>query len=142
MEQTEGDVTDYAVIEAAVLEARERFNLQVVAFDSWNARDLVNRLMAEEVPMIEFVQGPKSYHPAMQALEMAYISGQLAHGGDPVLTWCASNLVARRDQNLNMAPDRKRSADKIDDMAALLMAIGVSCETVETNVIEQGFVVI
>ncbi len=126
LEQTEGDVTDYAVIEAAVLEARERFNVQEIAFDSWNARDLVNRLVSADVPMIEFVQGPKSYHPAMQALEMAYISGNLIHGGDPVLTWCASNLVARKDQNLNLAPDKKRSADKIDDMAALLMAIGIS----------------
>ena len=76
--------------------------------------------------MIEFIQGPKSYHPAMQALELAYMAGNLAHGGDPVLAWCASNIVARRDQNMNMAPDKKRSADKIDDMTALLMAVGVS----------------
>jgi len=76
--------------------------------------------------MIEFIQGPKSYHPAMQALELAYIAGNLAHGGDMILNWCASNLIARRDDNLNMAPDKKRSADKIDDMAALLMAVGVS----------------
>ena len=26
---------------------------------------------------------------------------------------------------MNMAPDKKRSADKIDDMTALLMAIGI-----------------
>lgn len=126
LKQTEGDVTDYAVIEADILDACERFNIQSLAYDKWNASDLVNRLVAQEVPMIEFIQGPKSYHPAMQALERAYISGALAHGGDPLLNWCASNIVARRDQNLNMAPDKKRSADKIDDMAALLMAIGVS----------------
>jgi phage terminase large subunit-like protein len=62
----------------------------------------------------------------MQVLERAYISGQFAHGADPLLNWCASNLIARRDDNMNMAPDKKRSADKIDDMTALLMAIGVS----------------
>lgn len=126
MEQTEGEVTDYAVIEAAVLDARERFNLQAVAFDRWNATEMVGRLLDADVPMIEFVQGTKSYHPAMSELERLYIGKRLAHGGDPVLTWCASNLVARRDQNLNMAPDKKRSADKIDDMTALLMALGVS----------------
>jgi hypothetical protein len=27
---------------------------------------------------------------------------------------------------MNMAPDKKKSADKIDDMAALLMAVGIS----------------
>ncbi|AHN74694.1 terminase [Pandoraea pnomenusa] len=126
IEQTDGDVTDYAVIEAAVLDAVARFNVQNIGYDRWNASDLVNRLVEKDVPLVEFVQGPKSYHPAMQALERAYIGGNVAHGGDPVLTWCASNLVARRDQNLNMAPDRKRSADKIDDMVALLMAVGVS----------------
>lgn len=126
IEQTEGDVTDYAVVENAVLEIRHRFNLQTLAYDRWNAAELVQRLVVAEVPMIEFVQGTKSYHPAMQELERTYISGDLSHGGDPVLAWCASNLVARRDVNMNMAPDKRNSADKIDDMAALLMAIGVS----------------
>jgi phage terminase large subunit-like protein len=125
LKQTEGDVTDYAIVEQDIVEACERFNVQLLAYDKWNATDLVNRLVAQELPLIEFIQGPKSYHPAMQALERAYISGKLAHGGDPLLNWCASNLVSRRDQNLNMAPDKKRSADKIDDMVALLMAVGV-----------------
>lgn len=124
--QTEGNVTDYGVIEHDILEVCERFDVQLIAYDRWNASDLVNRLVEAELPMIEFVQGPKSYHPAMQALERAYIAGKLAHGGDMILNWCASNLIARRDDNLNMAPDKKRSADKIDDMAALLMAVGVS----------------
>lgn len=132
LEQTPGEVTDYAVIEQAVLDVRERFNLQTVAFDRWNATEMVGRLIDAEVPMVEFVQGTKSYHPAMQELERAYIGGKFAHGDDPVLAWCASNLVARRDVNMSMAPDKKRSAEKIDDMTALLMAIGVSL-TAETE---------
>ena len=142
LEQTEGEVTDYRVIKAAVLEARDRFNLQAIGFDRWNAAPLASELLEEEVPMVEFIQGPKSYHPAMQELERHYIAKKLAHGGDPVLAWCAANLVARRDANMNTAPDKKRSADKIDDMVALLMAIGVSGAGAETNEIEQGFVVL
>jgi phage terminase large subunit-like protein len=126
IEQTPGDVTDYAAIETRVVEICERFNVQQIAYDKWNATDLVNRLVAGGVPMIEFVQGPKSYHPAMQALERHYVAGNVAHGGDPVLNWCASNIVARRDVNMNMAPDKKKSADKIDDMVALLMAVGLA----------------
>lgn len=126
LEQTEGEVTDYSVIEQAVIDVHERFNLQQMAFDGWNASDLVSRLIKVEVPMLEFIQGTKSYHPAMTELERAYISGRLTHDGDPVLAWNASNLVARRDVNLNMAPDKRKSPDKIDDMAALLMAIGIS----------------
>jgi phage terminase large subunit-like protein len=126
LKQTPGNVVDYAIVEQDILETFEKFNIVAIGYDRWNATDIVNRLVDAELPMIEFIQGPKSYHPAMQALELAYIAGNLVHGGDQLLNWCASNVVARRDQNLNMAPDKKNSADKIDDMAALLMAIGVS----------------
>jgi phage terminase large subunit-like protein len=124
--QTDGDVCDYEKVEADILAACKRFKPGAIAYDAWNASDLVNRLTAASLPMVQFIQGPKSYHPAMQALERAYIAGNFAHGKDPVLTWCASNLVARTDQNMNMAPDKKRAPEKIDDMTALLMAIGAS----------------
>ncbi|OZI64609.1 terminase large subunit [Bordetella genomosp. 4] len=137
--QTEGDVTDYAVIERDVLAAVERFQIEAIAYDNWNAADLVNRLVSAQVPMVQFVQGTKSYHPAMQALERAYVGRKLAHGGDPILYWCASNLVARRDVNLSMAPDRKRSADKIDDMAALLMAVGLATASEDGEDLSEFF---
>lgn len=126
MTQTPGNVVDYAVIEAAIKEDFERFQPKAIAFDDWNAQDIANRLLADDLPLIKFIQGPKSYHPAMQELERAYKSGQFRHGGDPVLQWNAANLVPRYDANMNMAPDKKRSPDKIDDMAALFMAIGVA----------------
>jgi len=74
----------------------------------------------------------------MQACEIAYISGALRHGGNPILQWNAANLVPRYDVNLNKAPDKKRSADKIDGMAALLMAFGLAAsEDVEGD--SSGF---
>ena len=89
--------------------------------------------------MVQFIQGPKSYHPAMQELEKSYIAGNLVHGGDQVLQWCAANLVPRYDANMNMAPDKKRSPEKIDDMSALLMAIGVSLTPSDTITIGDDY---
>jgi phage terminase large subunit-like protein len=117
---------DYAVIERDIIADCERFHPSVVAYDDWNASDLVNRLVDQEVPMINFIQGPRSYHPAMQELERAYISGRLVHENSPVLTWHAANMAARYDQNMNSAPDRRKSSEKIDGMCALLMAVGVA----------------
>lgn len=131
VEQTPGDTVDYAVIEQAIRADVDRFAPQKIAFDDWNARDLCNRLAEDGLPMVKFIQGPRSYHPAMQEVERAYRSGELVHGGDPVLRWCASNVVPRYDANLNMAPDKKRSPDKIDDMAALYMAVGVALVDVD-----------
>ena len=70
----------------------------------------------------------------MQEFERAYVSGNFHYGHDPVLTWNASNLVTRTDQNMNTAPDKKKSSDKIDDMVALLMAFGVVNQTRDTNI--------
>ncbi|MEQ8409117.1 MAG: terminase large subunit [Gammaproteobacteria bacterium] len=125
LKQTEGDSIDYDVIFQDIIKIIDGINLQVIAYDRWNATDIVSRLVLKGIPMIEFVQGHKSYHPAMKALEKKYIDGNLAHGGDPVLEWCASNLISRKDVNLNDAPDKRKSADKIDDIVALIMSIGV-----------------
>jgi phage terminase large subunit-like protein len=123
--ETPGEVTDYDEIFKKVLWVKEHFNLIAVAYDQWNAAQLASKLTNEGVTMLQFIQGPKSYHPAMKKFEGAYYSKKFVHGADPVLTWCASNLVVRNDANMNMAPDKKRSADKIDDMTALFMAIGI-----------------
>lgn len=137
--QTEGDVADYDHIERDVLEDWKEFQPRKVAYDPWNATQLVTRLQNHGLELEIFIQGPRSYHPAMQALEVAYTTGKFAHGGNPVLRWNAANLVPRYDVNMNMAPDRKRSADKIDGMAALLMAFGVAAREVEESDDAAGF---
>jgi phage terminase large subunit-like protein len=120
------EAIDYTPIEKKIIEVKENFNLKAVGYDGWNASQTVQRLSAANVQMEQFIQGPKSYHPAMQALEIAYLNGALVHGNDPILNWNASNLIAREDVNLNKAPDKKRAAEKIDDMCALLMAVGTA----------------
>lgn len=134
------EAIDYAPIEEKVIEAHEQFQLVSVGYDGWNASQTAQRLSDAGVAMEQFIQGPKSYNPAMQALEIAYLNGRLAHGNDPVLNWNASNLIARVDQNLNCAPDKKKAAEKIDDMCALLMGVGRSIAHIDSEQIEQGFV--
>ena len=124
--QTEGDVADYNVIRETVIADWERFSPVKVAYDPWNATQLALELAEAGIEMEKFIQGPRSYHPAMQACEIAYISGNLRHAGDPILLWNAANLVPRYDANRNSAPDKKRSADKIDGMVALLMCFGLA----------------
>jgi len=130
---------DYDVIEKNIIELNERFQIISVGYDSWNATQTVSRLTIAGVNMVQFIQGPKSYHPAMQALEVKYLDKKLIHGDDPVLNWNASNLVARQDVNLNNAPDKKKSTEKIDDMVALLMGLGLCVGEQETEPEFQAF---
>lgn len=131
MIETPGEVTDYDAVFNKVIEVSQKFKLVSVSYDSWNAAQIASKLEKNNITMVQFIQGPKSYHPPMKHFEEAYLDGRFRHGGDPVLTWCASNIVPRLDQNMNMAPDKKKSADKIDDITALLMAIGTMISTEE-----------
>lgn len=135
---TDGDVTDYAVVERDILADCERFQPLEIAYDTWNATDLANRLVAAGLPLVQFIQGARSFQPGFQALERAYIAGKLHHGGDPVLTWNASNLVPRRDDNMNLKPDKKRSADKIDGMVCLLMAMARATVDTDSRSVYEG----
>lgn len=122
---TPGDVTDYEFIEADVASALDRFDIRAIGFDPWNARDMANRLIAKGAPMIEFRQGPASFNAPMKEFERHVIAGTLDHGGDPILTWMASNIVARKDVNDNMAPDKQKSEEKIDGIVAAVEGVGV-----------------
>lgn len=133
---TPGNVTDYAFIERDILWALETFNVQAIGFDPWNATDLVNRLLEKNAPMVLFRQGHGSFNGPMKELDRLYLKGLLDHGGDPILAWNASNVVARKDVNENIAPDKSRSQEKIDDYVALVMAIGMS-SAAETNVYQS-----
>lgn len=120
---TPGDVTDYEFVERDIDAALSRFNVQGWAYDPWQAMDLINRLTGKGAPMVEMPQTISRLNGGMRALARYYLSGRFDHGGDPVLNWCASNVVARRDANDNIAPDRKNSEEKIDPFAALVNAM-------------------
>lgn len=126
IKQTGGNVADYGVIFNDVLEDYRRFNPRMLAYDPYNAMTLVNQLTGEGVPMQMFIQGAKSYHPAMQAFERAYKSGKLIHDGNPVLQWNMANVVPRYDPNMNIAPNKQRSADKIDGACTTFMCFGLA----------------
>ncbi len=68
-------------------------------------------------------QGFASMSAPMKELEKLVLARQLNHGGNPVLTWMADNLVALEDPAGNIKPDKKSSIERIDGMVALIMGL-------------------
>lgn len=122
------EIIDYDMVADTIIKAKGTFNLQMVGFDDWNSKQIEKKLTDAKVPMQRVIQGPRSYHPAMKDIEERYTTARIAHGNDPVLAWNASNIVVRRDSNNNMAPDKNKSLEKIDDFVSLLMADVVRLE--------------
>jgi phage terminase large subunit-like protein len=120
---TEGDVIDYAQVEAQIDADARRFDVREVAFDPWSATQMAQNLQAAGLVMVEFRQGFRSMSEPLKEWQKLIISGRYRHGGNPVMRWMADNLVVRTDPNGNLAPDKSRSHEKIDGAVAAVMAL-------------------
>lgn len=130
IEMTPGNSADHRVIRQRIVEDCDRFNVQQVGFDPFNAAKIVIELSEEDgVEMVQFRQGMLSMGPPTKEMLHLIHSGRFRHGGNPVLRWMASNLAAREDHAQNIMPDRKKSSEKIDGIVALVMAVGLAIKS-------------
>jgi len=128
IEPTPGKAIDKHFIAARLAELTNRFDVRGIAFDRWGMQDLKAILNREGIalPLVEWGQGFVSMGPAVDAFETAMLSGKLKHGLNPVLRWSAGNLVYEMDPAGLRKPSKNRSIDRIDPMAATIMAMGLS----------------
>jgi len=126
LEMTPGNVIDYEIVRARVNEICSTFNVQGIAYDRWNATQIVTQLEGDGIRMVQFGQGFASMSAPAKELERLVVSGELQHGGDPVLRWMAANAAAETDAAGNVKPSKKRSRDRIDGIVALIEAIGLA----------------
>ena len=122
---TDGNVVDYAFILAEIERLAGQFSIKEVGYDRWGTALIVQKL--QDLGGAEWVvpigQGFASMSPPMKELGKLIAERKLGHGGNPVLSWMADNLVAREDPAGNIKPDKERSREKIDGMVALIMAL-------------------
>ena len=129
LKATPGLTIDYDHVLADIVEATGGMNLASVAFDNWNInalRQAMDRL-GIALPLLPFIQGYKSYSPAIREFEVAATESRLIHGGHPVLRWCISNTVLLHQPGTpqqNRKPEKRRTYGRIDLAVAALMAVG------------------
>jgi phage terminase large subunit-like protein len=125
---TPGNTTDYAFIEAAIVQLASIYQIQSIAFDRTFAGEIVQHLQEElgHDRLIQFGQGFLSMAAPTAELLRLFKGGELQHGGQPVLRWNASNLALASDPAGNQKPDKTKSTEKIDGISALVMALGIA----------------
>ena len=122
---TPGEIVDYAWILHQIDEDMQNYDILEIAFDRWGATKIQTALMelGGEDFVVQFGQGFASMSPPTKDLERLIAEHQIAHGGHPILTWMAHNLVVRMDPAGNIKPDKEKSTERIDGMVALIMAL-------------------
>ena len=132
---TPGASVDLEHVAADMLEIFADMDVRAVAFDRWRIDQLRRELdrMGAELPLVEFGQGFQSFSPALDVLEAELLNGRIAHGGNPLLTWCAANAVVTRDPSGGRKLDKAKATGRIDGLQALAMAMGVASRATEAQ---------
>lgn len=135
---TPGNVTDYDFIESQIGRDRDTFAIKEIAYDRWNAQQLVNNLISDGAPMITMGQGFASMSAPTKDLQRLILTGTeekptIRHGGNPLLRWMVDNFAVAMDPAGNVKPDKANAGDKIDGVVALIMAIARAMAAKETE---------
>jgi phage terminase large subunit-like protein len=121
---TPGNVVDYEAVRQTLQDWAAEFSIQEIAFDPWNATDLVTRLQAMDgFTCVPIRQGFASLSAPTKSLEKAILSKTLRHDGHPVLRWNLSNVAVETDAAGNLKLSKKVSTERIDGAAALVSAV-------------------
>lgn len=121
---TPGDVVDYEAVRAKLKEWAGRYDVREVAFDPWNATDLVTRLQEQDgFTCVPIRQGYASLSAPTKSTEKLIASRMLHHDGHPVLRWNVSNAAVETDATGNIKLSKRASTERIDGAMALVMAV-------------------
>jgi phage terminase large subunit-like protein len=122
---TEGNLTDYAVIEADLRADCDRFDVQEIVIEKFGALHLASNLATCGAPVRLENKNAKVCTPPAKELEARIRAGEIRHPGTSFLTWQISNACVerRRDGSLLPVKDGPNSANKIDAVDAILLAL-------------------
>lgn len=121
---TPGTTVDYDWIKRDIKLACERLQVQGIAFDRWNSNQLVNDLLNDGIPMIEFGQGFGSMSAPMKEFMVRVLNKKMEYSSS-LLYWAVSNVVSETNPAGDIKPDKSKVKEKIDPAVASIMALGV-----------------
>jgi phage terminase large subunit-like protein len=121
--KTEGNIADYNQIEHDILRLIEQYDFQGLDYDHAYAGNVASNLANQGVQCTSLRQGFLSLTAPTNELERMAVGGLLEHFNNPVMRWMISNVVLDVDAAGNIKPNKAKSQNKIDGVAALINAI-------------------
>lgn len=123
---TEGAEVDYREILQAAIDANAHSPSISCPIDPHGAANLSHQMQDEGLQPISITQNYTHMSDPMKELEAAIESGRFHHDGNPLMTWCISNVIGKHisgDDDV-VRPIKQGNDNKIDGAVALIMAIG------------------
>ena len=121
---TDGDVQDYNFIRAKINELSKKYRIQAIAYDRWNASQIVIDLQNDGATLDPFGQGFVSMSMPTKDLEVQIVAKNIIHDNNPAMNWMLSNVALQEDPAGNIKVAKNKSKEKVDGIIALIMALG------------------
>lgn len=128
--ETMGNVTDYGIIEGDLKDDCKKFNVQEIAFDPYQAQQMMQNMMAYGAQCVEVRPQVMNFSEPMKELDRLSRSydqrtgtSRLHWDGNEVMRWCVGNCVNYKDAKDNIYPRKDNDDDKIDGVVAAIMAL-------------------
>lgn len=127
---TPGNIIDQDFIEDDLRRIFDIYDCEKVAYDPWNASQIVTHLKNEGMTMVPMRQGYATLSPISKSFETLLLSCKVRHGRNPVLAWNMSCTSLMQDVNGNIKPVKpeRSTGMRIDGILATIMATGVALE--------------
>jgi phage terminase large subunit-like protein len=121
--ETPGNVVDYRRIEADIKETASQFVVREIAYDRYNATQIILNLQDEGFTMVPFGQGFKDMSPPTKEIYTLVLQNRIIHNNHPVLRWNFDNVCVETDAAENIKPSKKYATERIDGAVASIMAL-------------------
>jgi len=121
---TPGNITDYDQIREFIRGLAERYRIREIAYDRWNATQLITQLQEDGANCVPVGQGYASLSAPAKEFEALVLGRRIRHGGNPVLRWMAANVAIEGDAAGNIKPSKSKSTERIDGIVSAIMACG------------------
>jgi phage terminase large subunit-like protein len=120
---TGGTTADYGFIRRKINELQGICNVVKISCDQWNAYSLATDLQGDGFEVVFCRQSFGNLSEPTKRLEKMVLSAEVQIDANPVTEWMFRNVALDIDANDNIKPNKKKSGEKIDGVAATLDAM-------------------
>lgn len=122
---TPGNVVDYSAIRKVVYELQEKCQIHSIGYDEWNAWETTADFAGNGLNMQKVLPRFGWQSNPTKRIEMTILAKELTLDENPVLLWNFRNIALDFDSQDNIKPNKQKSGEKIDGVAALVDAMYV-----------------
>jgi len=130
---TDGHRLDHESVARDIVAYGETHEIKAVGCDPWQAGALETLLQREGITTRDIPQRTSYLNAPCKLLEALVVEGRLRHGANPVATWNANNVCVYTDPTGMVKPDKAKSNEKIDGIAALVNALALASTDEDTG---------